>query len=134
MPEAGPVDPRQLAITTRRESNTLVLQVAGEIDLATAPQLRAALRSSLDGAAPPAEVRVDLSGTSFLDAAGLGVLVESREAARRAGVGFSVHNPTGVVRRVLDIVGLTKSLQVEAARRHITRPAPPSSPTNPRTA
>lgn len=129
MPDAPSIEPRQLVITTRIGADAVVVHLAGELDLATVPQLRAVLRTTFAGPALPAEVRVDLAAASFIDAAGVGVLVEGRETARRAGVGFSIYNPSGVVRRVLDILGLAETLHVAPARR--TGPAPRLRPSGP---
>lgn len=131
MSDTPSVGARQLTIATRLGTDGVVLlRVIGEIDLATVPKLHSALRTSLVGPASPTAVRVDLAATSFIDAAGVGALVDAREAARRAGVGFAVDNPTGVVRRLLDILGLTDALHVEVVPRSATapplpRPGPP---------
>jgi anti-anti-sigma factor len=104
-----------LSITTVRMSDwTIVVDVAGEIDLATSPQVAAALQESVACPIPPREIRVCLTRVTFIDARGISALVVGCQAARRAGVGFSVHNPQGIVRRVLDIVGLTDNLHVWA--------------------
>jgi anti-sigma B factor antagonist len=50
-----------------------VLVVAGEVDMASAPRLRAAL-SHLAAASGP--LTVDLTGVSFLDSAGIAALFE----------------------------------------------------------
>jgi anti-sigma B factor antagonist len=50
-----------------------VVTVAGEIDILTVPQLRAALREAM--ASGHTRIAVDLEGTSFLDSSALGVLV-----------------------------------------------------------
>ena len=52
--------------------------VAGDLDCATAPRLRA----TLEGMAPGQNVVVDLSGTDFLDCAGVGVLLSSQRRTR----------------------------------------------------
>lgn len=128
MPDSPPVGQQQLAISTHVGADgVVVIHIVGEIDLAAAPQVRAALRTSLTGPALPTQVRVDLAAASFIDAAGVGALVDGREAARRAGVGFSIDSPTGVVRRVLDILGLTDALHLDRAR-PTTPPVRPSGP------
>lgn len=50
-----------------------VVQVVGEIDVYTAPQLRERLDAEID--AGRYDLVVDLSGVSFMDSTGLGVLV-----------------------------------------------------------
>ena len=60
-----------------------VVTVSGEIDVATAPQLRQHLEASPVAEAPT--VVVDLTGVSFLDSTALGVLVGAHR--RRGEVG-----------------------------------------------
>lgn len=132
MAEAPSLEPHQLVITTQVEPDAVVVQLAGELDMATAPQLRTALHTTLASPTSPAEVRVDLGTASFIDAASVGVLIEGRETARRTGVGFSIQNPTGVVRRVLDILGLAEALHVEPAPRTAAAPPMPRPGSPPR--
>lgn len=65
-------------ITTRLETgNPCVLRVEGEIDLATADQLGEALDQALS--ATQAMV-VDMAGVTFIDGAGLRVIVQAAES------------------------------------------------------
>ena len=106
MTSDSPGDPLLSVVTVRPDPGVVRLQVAGEVDLATAPRLQTALLAAVAAAAPPTEVQVDLAEVRFLDAVGIGVLVRGREAARRTGVGFSAYNAHGIVLRVLEVVGL----------------------------
>lgn len=115
MTEQAPAETSLSIITRRLGADAVRVYLAGEIDLATAPQLRFALSDVVAATAPPAEINVDLAGVTFLDATGVGLLVRAREVARRAGVGLSVHNPRGIVMRVLDVLGLTGELRVPPA-------------------
>lgn len=115
MTEPGYTEPSLSIITSRLGTDPIRVHLAGEIDLATAPQLRLALSAVLATPVPPSEVRVDLAEVSFLDATGVGLLLRAREAAHQAGVGLTVHHPRGIVRRVLDVLGLTDELGVAPA-------------------
>jgi anti-anti-sigma factor len=81
-----PADNYGLTVEVRKEPGHVLVTVAGEVDIATVPQLRERL------AAPAASGRpliVDLDGVTFIDAAGLRVLAS---AARRAAArGASLH-------------------------------------------
>ena len=61
-----------------------VVVVQGEIDLATAPQLRDQLARAIHRH-PAATVVVDLDGVTVLDDSGLGVLLGAAGAARTGG-------------------------------------------------
>jgi anti-sigma B factor antagonist len=82
------------------------LTVRGELDLATAPQLVAAVDALL-ASAPPA-FSVDLTPTTFLDSSGARELV--RIARRAAAEGVTVHivapRSNGPVRLTVDLLDL----------------------------
>jgi anti-sigma B factor antagonist len=80
-----------------------VVAVSGEIDLATAPQLRAALDDALD--AGPRELRLDLGGTTFMDSTGLHVLFALNAEAVALGCRLTIVCPPGPVQRLFDITG-----------------------------
>ena len=73
----------ELLLSTRTVAGHLVLEVGGEIDVYTAPQLRERLISLVDGGAR--HVVVDLGRVEFLDSTGLGVLVGALKRLRGAG-------------------------------------------------
>lgn len=79
--------------------------IAGEVDMTTAPALHAALVDVLTTHSPVV-LDVDLSACTFLDCAGLTVLVVVHEAAQAAGCQMWVAHPQGIVRRVLEMTGL----------------------------
>jgi anti-sigma B factor antagonist len=79
-----------------------VVQPRGEVDVATTGVLRRALEEQL---ARGRHVVVDLSQVTFLDAAGITVLLAAETEARRAGCRLTVENPAGIVARVLRITG-----------------------------
>ncbi len=84
-----------------------VVEVGGEVDVATAPQLRACLHQAID--AGSRRLVVDLRQASFIDSEGLGVLV----GARRRLLAHAGHDGSvqlvcaeGLVLRVLRLTGL----------------------------
>ena len=68
--------------TTDLGDGVAVVAVAGEADLYTAPELKAALADAIEGGARC--VLVDLSQTTFIDSTTLGVLMGARQAAAPA--------------------------------------------------
>jgi anti-sigma B factor antagonist len=84
---------------------TAVLRVAGEIDLLTVEQLRAALDQALAGTRR--SVVVDVQGVSFVDCAGIGLLVDAQWRARRRGVRLRILPGRAVARTaaLLDLTG-----------------------------
>jgi anti-sigma B factor antagonist len=102
----GPSD-APLLVCSRSNQGWTVVEVHGEIDVATAPWLR-------DGLAQAAQVIADLSKVTFCDATGLGVLVHAHVQARRLGGRLRVVCANGLVRRLIAITRSTHTLMVYA--------------------
>jgi anti-sigma B factor antagonist len=83
-------------------SATVVL--GGEIDIVTAPAIRRVLMAAIGGG--DVHVAVDMSGVTFLGAAGIGVLVAAANRAREAGGSLSLLAPSPRVRWLLDVLRL----------------------------
>lgn len=80
-----------------------VLSVTGEIDLATAPEMDAAL------AAADGDVILDLSAVSFMDSTGIRSLVAAHRAAESADRGFRIVVGRQI-ERLLEMTGLDGTL------------------------
>lgn len=81
------------------------LAVRGEVDMATAPALEAALEEAIrdsEGA-----LVVDLSGVEFLDSSGLQVLMRARARLGTEDRALALVCPFGPVRRVFELAGLS---------------------------
>lgn len=94
---------------TEERNGALVVRLAGELDLYNAH----VVRNELIGAAErgPERLIVELSGVTFIDSTGLGVLIEAktRLANRRA---FLLAGPGLETRRALEITGLDRHFGV----------------------
>lgn len=82
------------------------LTVRGELDIATAPQLAAAVDAILS--TKPRGLVVDLTPTTFLDSSGARTLVHISRAADDRGIPLHVVAPTtnGPVRLTVDLLEL----------------------------
>jgi len=69
-------------------------------------------------------LRLDLSRTDRIDAAGLAALVSLYCDARRCGHEFAVVNPTRRVARVLEIVGLERMIATATPGERLAQSAP----------
>ena len=92
-----------------RNGSSVVVSVAGELDLYNAQALREALLSCCEEA--PERLVVDLSEVTFIDSTALGVLIEGRTRMpnRRA---FLLAAPGLETRRALEISGLDRHFVV----------------------
>ena len=88
-----------------------VLVLHGEVDLTTAPQLRAYLDEAIDQG--HRLVVVDLSGLGFMDGSGLRVIDSSARRLRLTGGSLSIRSPSPMVRRLLALVGLADLVRDE---------------------
>ena len=70
-------------VTDSGHPGVAVLEVRGEIDVATSPQMRDQLGEMVEH--KPELLIVDLTDVSFIDSTGLGVLVEAVTGARADG-------------------------------------------------
>lgn len=115
----GPEPATDLALTVgiRREPTYVLVTVAGQVDIATAPDLGERLSALV---AEGSAVVVDLDQVSFIDAAGLGVLarVARQAAARRSSLHVVCGQPR--TRRLLrlTVVGATVPLSATPAEAH----------------
>jgi anti-anti-sigma factor len=92
----------------------LVLEVLGDVDMATAPELEASIISVDDSVR---RVIVDLTEVTFLDSSALNALVRSQRELAQRDVVFRVVSPADqAIRRVFEITQLTGPLGVVDSR------------------
>jgi anti-anti-sigma factor len=85
-----------LDVDVRGHGTTVVLALAGELDLASAPDLEAAVREREETAET---ILLDLRGLSFMDSSGLRVILGADARARSRGARLAlVPGPPGVQR------------------------------------
>ena len=88
-----------------------VVEVCGELDIATSPELREVVQSLLAGG----QVRIilDLSRVSFLDSTALGVLVGAHNKTAAGHGALALVSPGKRALRTLEITGLTRVLNLQ---------------------
>lgn len=107
-PEGGP--PGALSIATTWQGRAAVLAVAGELDLATAPQLRQVVEELLSQ--PPEALVLDLTGVVLMASVGIAVLVWAYSRANGGGTGFAVVADGRATLRPLQVSGVTAQVDV----------------------
>jgi anti-sigma B factor antagonist len=112
----------ELSLSTRESDGTLVLDVAGEVDVYTSPKLRERLVGLVhDGAT---SIVVNLEEVEFIDSTGLGVLVGVLKRIRGRGGSLSLVCQQEGLLRVFAITGLEKVFAIYATVDEATRPTP----------
>jgi len=87
------------------------VRVTGEMDIATAPQLVATMRSL--SRRDLQHDWLDLTGLTFIDASGLAALVQVRMLVDGRGGRFILHGSRPSVRRLLTITNLSRDFTLE---------------------
>jgi anti-sigma B factor antagonist len=100
----------ELTISVSPEPGYVVVSVAGEIDMATAPQFREQLSSVISGGAR--RVVVDLARVTFMASAGISVLIGTHRALVAESGSLVLASPSLAARRILALVGLDQVIPV----------------------
>ena len=101
----------RLTLCERMMRDWLVVGVAGELDLASTPELVVVLRERFQRGSP--RVCLDLTATTFIDSTGLSALLNAKRAAERAGAEFVVVvAETGAVNRAIAVTKLGRLVPI----------------------
>jgi anti-sigma B factor antagonist len=101
-------EPVQLELSRRTGPDGYqVISVTGELDIATAEQAYSYISEVIDGGQAP--VSVDLSGLTFCDASGLGVLARIARHARQAGRQLRLTSARPSLLKIMRITGLDRA-------------------------
>ncbi len=90
-----------------------VLQVGGEIDVATAPRLREQLLKVVND--QRFQIVVDLTDVDFIDSTGLGVLIGALKRVRTHGGNLALVCTEPRILKVFEITGLDQVFQIHPA-------------------
>ncbi|WP_116450290.1 STAS domain-containing protein [Blastococcus litoris] len=115
MEETSSPAPPGPEVTHRVEDGIARLTVAGELtDSARRPLVRV-LTDLLLGQPAPGRVELDLSEVSFMNSAGMAVLVQVQKLAAPRGIEVALVRPTPAVVRPLQLSGLWHRFPIEGA-------------------
>ena len=109
-------------VTIESVEDACVMRVTGELDSGTADRLRGTLAAARqDGVT----TLLDMSGVTFTDSSGLGVLLEAARATDRDDWAWFIVRPSPVVLRLVELSGAAPRLPlVEPQRGAIRRVSP----------
>jgi anti-sigma B factor antagonist len=102
----------ETSVSSRPEKDACIVTVRGEVDLYSSPSLKTSL-IEVDGVGWPLVI-VDLSGVSFIDSAGLGVLVGALRRAREDGGELALVCDSEGILKILRLTGLDRVFPLAA--------------------
>ncbi|MFJ2261715.1 STAS domain-containing protein [Streptomyces sp. NPDC087844] len=101
---------QRLTLRTRNSPAGAVIELAGDLDHHSAPEVRAAL-PGVD-LLPGRQLVLDLGGVTFCDSSGITALIAARNHALAAGAGIALAAVPEPVSRIFRIVGLDQVFPV----------------------
>jgi anti-sigma B factor antagonist len=101
----------ELSVVVRRERGVVIAAVAGDIDMSTVPGLRERLLGLADGGHP---LIIDLNQVTFIDSAGLGVLVRVARRAEEHGGSLHAVCSRPQIRKLLWLTGVDRRIPLTA--------------------
>ena len=102
-----------VVVSTRPGAGCTVVEVHGELDMATQPQLHDVLQALIG----PGQVVLDLAGVGFMDSSALGTLVVMFKAFREAGGRLCLTEVQPAVRTVLSVTSVDQVIDIYATVR-----------------
>ncbi len=94
---------------------SLTVYLEGDIDHHSAQTIRCRIDTKLF-LTRPRELVLDLARVSFMDSAGLGLILGRYTKAAELGVGFRLMNPNRHIQRILDLAGMERLVPITAVR------------------
>lgn len=110
-----------LQISARHLEKITILDVSGDIDLATSPELRKALLRELRELRMP-RVILNLKSVRYIDSSGVASLVEALKAARDVGSRFILFGLNTTIREVLQLSRLLKIFEISESEEQAVAP------------
>ena len=101
---------------------TPTLTIAGELDLATAENLRSGVRSAIEHT--EGDLILDMRNVTYIDSSGLSVVLEARELLERGGRTLIINDPSVPVTAILTICGLADRIATSVTESGAAGPEP----------
>ncbi|MBR6242532.1 MAG: STAS domain-containing protein [Ruminococcus sp.] len=95
-----------------KDKGSTVAVLSGEIDHHNAKQLRAELDRYIITAQPP-ELTIDLTGITFMDSSGIGLIMGRSKLIKECGGKLEVRSPQPYIRRVLKLAGIERLVKIK---------------------
>ncbi|RKS06168.1 SpoIIAA-like anti-anti-sigma regulatory factor [Nocardiopsis sp. Huas11] len=100
----------RLGLSTRVESHSVIVAIAGELDIATAADLQEHIQSAIEDHGP--WLILDLSELDFMDSSGLNVVINAYRTVRELHGSLALAALNERVTKVVRLVGLHRQVPV----------------------
>ena len=100
-----------MEISVRMEAETAVIEVKGDIDLYSSPQVRQTILDALTQKTTR-WVIINLAGVRYVDSSGVASLVEGLQLSRKSQVRFVLCGLNKAPRQVLELTRLIKVFEI----------------------
>lgn len=103
-------------VAYEEHGEALEIRVSGEIDHHCAVAVRAGIDNVLAARRPP-RVFLELSGVSFMDSSGLGLIMGRYALVKRYGGRMAVLDPSPAVQKMMDLAGMERMIPVKTTKK-----------------
>lgn len=97
-------------VEMRTEGRAVIVAVAGELDLASSPELEEELDRVWES--DPEQLVIDLRRLEFMDSTGLSIIVGAHQRLAEHGRSLTLVKGSPQVQRLLDLTGVAERLQL----------------------
>jgi anti-sigma B factor antagonist len=101
------------ACLVEHRGHEVTVALSGEVDLASAPELRRRLLALL--VLPVERLTIDMNRVTFMDSSGLHALTDAQHAADANRIRLTLARLSPVVRRLLEVVGMDELFEIPEA-------------------
>lgn len=100
-----------MEISVRQQDETTIIEVTGDIDLYSSPQVRQTVLETLNQKVAK-RVIVNLTGVRYVDSSGVASLVEGLQLSRKSQVRFTLCGLNKAPKQVLELTRLIKVFEI----------------------
>lgn len=103
-----------LIINSRKQKQATIIEVEGEVDLYSSPELRKAVLQATEN--KTTAIIIDLEKVTYMDSSGVATLVEGLQESEKYSGNFAIANLDSKVKAVFELSRLDKVFQIYNSR------------------
>ena len=99
-----------LKINTKTNKNAVIVEIEGDVDLYSSPQVRKIIIDLISKKTPA--LLINLEGVNYMDSSGIATLVEGLQRTKEYGGSLCIYNLQGAVHDVFELSRLDKVFKI----------------------